>query len=82
MLAMCDEEGNQHLLLQHITDHKKDDTALKGDDAFFYVRGRRCQKKTTKGWKLCVEWKDSEIVDVPQGSAGPNVSLPSLVCDW
>ena len=58
MLSMCDEEGNQFLLLKHITDHKKDETALKEEDAFGYVRGRRFQKKTTKGWKLCVEWKD------------------------
>ena len=58
MLAMCDEEGNQTLLLQHIVDHRKDDTALSEDDSYSYIRGRKYQKKTTKGWKLCVEWKD------------------------
>jgi hypothetical protein len=33
MLSMCDEEGNQFLLLKHIIDHKKDETALKQKDA-------------------------------------------------
>jgi hypothetical protein len=58
MLSMCDEEGNQFLLLKHITDHKKDETAPQEEEAYGYVRGRRFQKKTTKGCKLCVEWKD------------------------
>jgi hypothetical protein len=33
MLSMCDEEGNQFLLLKHIMDHKKDETSLKQEDA-------------------------------------------------
>ena len=58
MLSMCDEEGNQFLLLRYITDHKKENDALSKDDAYLWVRGRKHLKKSTKGWKLCVEWKD------------------------
>ena len=58
MLSMCDEEGNQYLLMSHITDHKKEDTAVSKEDSYLWVRGRKYPRKTTKGWKLCVEWKD------------------------
>jgi hypothetical protein len=44
---MCDEEGNQFLLLKHIVDHKKDETALKEEDTSGYVRGRKFKRKTT-----------------------------------
>ena len=58
MYAMCDIEGNQYLLLAGIVDHRKDKSAI--DRADMYIqRGSNCQmRKTTKGWKLCVEWKD------------------------
>ena len=58
MYAMCNIEGNQYLLLAGIVDHRKDDTAV--DRADMYIqRGSNCHmQKTTKGWKLCVEWKD------------------------
>jgi hypothetical protein len=58
MLSMCDSEGNQYLLMSHITDHKKEDNAIGKKDAFLWVRGRKYPKKTTRGWKFCVEWKD------------------------
>ena len=58
MLAMCDDEGNQHLIMKHITDHRKGDDAISEEDAYVYDRGRKHIRKTTKGWDLCVEWKD------------------------
>lgn len=58
VLSMCDSEGNQYLLLKHIVDHRKEDTALSKEDSFVWVRGRKYPKKSTKGWKLCIEWKD------------------------
>jgi hypothetical protein len=41
MLAVCDEKGNQTLLLQHIVDHKKDGTALSEGESYLYLRGRK-----------------------------------------
>ena len=58
MLSMCDPEGHQYLLMKHIVDHKKDDNAVAKEDAWIYDRGRKYPKKTTKGWKFCIEWKD------------------------
>jgi hypothetical protein len=58
MYAMCDTEGNQYLLLAGIIGHRKDESALDGADAFIQRGSNRHVRKTTKGWKLCVEWKD------------------------
>ena len=58
MYAQCDPEGNQILLMEAIVDHKSDQTAVKFADRFVTVKGRQYYRKTTKGWKLCVEWKD------------------------
>jgi hypothetical protein len=65
MLSMCDEEGNQYLLMNHIVDHKKEENAVPKKDAFIWIRGRKYPRKTTKGWKLCVEWKDGTTSWVP-----------------
>jgi hypothetical protein len=58
MYAMCDVEGNQYLLLAGIVDHRKDESALDRADMTIKRGSNRQLKKTTKGWKLCVEWKD------------------------
>ena len=31
---------------------------MKFADRFIVVNGRQYHRKTTKGWKLCIEWKD------------------------
>jgi hypothetical protein len=58
LISMCDAEGNQYQLINHIIDHKKEPTAVADDDAYYWEKGRKHEKKTTKGWKLCVEWKN------------------------
>ena len=58
MFAMCDPEGNQHLSLEAIIDHKRDNSAVKFADRFIVVNGRQHHRKTTVGWKLCIQWKD------------------------
>jgi hypothetical protein len=58
MFAKCDADGNQHLLLDSIVDHKTNDKAVKFADRFQVINGKQYQKKTTAGWKLCAEWKD------------------------
>ena len=58
--SQVDDEGNQYLMLQEIVDHKKDESAavpmsqmwIKGSNGNMHMR------MTTKGWKLCVTWKD------------------------
>ena len=48
----------KHVLLDSIVDHKSDETAVKHADKYVTVRGKQHVRKTTKGWKLCVKWKD------------------------
>jgi Reverse transcriptase (RNA-dependent DNA polymerase) len=58
MLSMCDAEGNQYVLMKHIIDHRKENSAVHEKDSYIWIRGRKTTKKTTKGWKFCVEWRD------------------------
>ena len=58
MYAQCNLDGEQYLILKGIGDHKKDGHAVANADAYIWRNGRKQLKKTTKGWHLCVEWKD------------------------
>ena len=56
--ASVDEEGFSYHELREIVDHKSDGTAVHVDDGYVMLRGKQVPKRTTKGWKLCVQWKD------------------------
>jgi len=58
MITQCDIEGNQHLLLDCITDFKMNEHAVQMADKDVIIKGRKYLKKTTKGWHLCCNWKD------------------------
>jgi hypothetical protein len=54
--AQCDIEGRQYNIMDGIVDHKTDGHAV--DPADMYIKHGSNKRKTTKGWNLCVEWKD------------------------
>jgi hypothetical protein len=58
MIAQCDTEGNQFMLLKGIIDHRGGADAVDLQDGHMIIRNRRVRRKTTKGWNLCVEWVD------------------------
>jgi hypothetical protein len=58
MYSQVDEEGVQYLLLDEITDHKSDATAVAVTDTHVVYKGHKSMRKTTKGWKLLVQWKN------------------------
>lgn len=58
LYEQIDEEGRSYLLIDEIIDHLKTDDAVSVDNASFIVNGCVRQKRTTKGWKLCIQWKD------------------------
>lgn len=58
LYEQVDEEGQTHVIFDGIVDHKKGDDAIAISDGFVEVNGRRHPKRTTRGWKLCVLWKD------------------------
>jgi hypothetical protein len=58
LYASSDPYGNLVVLMDAIVDHRKDDTALSKANAFITVRGRQYPRKSTRGWSLCIQWKD------------------------
>ena len=66
LYAQVDDEGNSYSILGEIIDHKKDGSAVSLDDAFMATKdGVRRRRRTTKGWKMNVTWKDGSSSWVP-----------------
>ena len=59
MWTQCEVEGNKYLLMKSIIEDKTDGHAVQKVDCFIYLNGRKHHKKSTKGWQLCIQWKDS-----------------------
>jgi hypothetical protein len=58
MFAQVDDKGNQFLLLDEISDHREDASAVSFDDGFTVSKnGNRVPKMNTRGWELLVNWK-------------------------
>jgi hypothetical protein len=58
MYAKCGAKGRQSNLMKGIIDHKKDDHVFECADIYIKHGSNKQVRKTTKGWHLCVEWKD------------------------
>jgi hypothetical protein len=58
MYAHYDKEGNQFNIMDCIIDHKKDGHAVERADMYIEHGSNKHVRKTTKGWHLCIEWKD------------------------
>jgi hypothetical protein len=61
MYAQCDTEGNKYLLMDSITDYESDNSIDVVPMTFISPttsNGQRKMRKTTKGWRFCVLWKD------------------------
>ena len=61
MYAQCDVDGNQFQLMDCIVDHRKDDKVIMVENQYFMMRGRKQQKRTARGWHLCIKWKDKSM---------------------
>ena len=58
LIAVSGDESHSNHFLNEIVDHRKDGKAISKDDDMITRNGRSIQRKTTKGWFLCVKWKD------------------------
>jgi hypothetical protein len=58
MYAQCDIEGRQYNLMEGIVYHKTDGHAVEPADMYIKHGSNKRVRKTTKGWNLCIEWKD------------------------
>ena len=59
LLSQVDEEGKRQMMIEEIIDHRVNDTAIPIKDGTFTTKnGLIRPKRTTRGWELCVLWKD------------------------
>jgi hypothetical protein len=58
MYAQCDIDGRQYNSMEGIVYHKTDGHALEPSDMYINHGSNKQVRKTTRGWSLCVEWKD------------------------
>ena len=57
--SQVDSEGREHVILDEILEHRSDGNAIKKEKGYEITpTGTRRLVKTTKGWKLLVQWKD------------------------
>jgi len=62
MYAQVDSEGNQYLLLQEITDHRSDNSAIPILEGTVHsANGMLKPKKMMRGWFLLVQWRDGSV---------------------
>ena len=54
IFEQLDDEGNKYLLVEAIIDHRRSEDAVTEDNAYVMINGRRKERRTTKGWELCV----------------------------
>ena len=67
ILSQVDEDGHKQLMLDEIIDHRSNDQAIKKEDGYVYnpYNKTKRRKKTTRGWQLCVQWKDGSLAWIP-----------------
>jgi hypothetical protein len=94
MYAQCDIEGRQYNLMEGIVDHKTDGHDVEPVDMYIKHGSNKNVRKTTKGWNLCVEWKDGTtswelLEDLKESShvevaeyAAPNSLLDTPAFVW
>jgi len=59
LYSQVDSEGRQFLMLEEISDHRKDKTAYSKDYGYVVSHnGNKTLRQTTQGWQLSVQWKD------------------------
>lgn len=63
--AQVDNDGWTTHLVVEIIDHEKLADAVQPDDEFVVVRGRKKQRRTTKGWRLCCQLADGSTMWAP-----------------
>ena len=66
LYSRLDDEGREILTYRNIVDHKRDGSALTKENGFITMGGgQKKAKKTTRGWKILVEFKDDTTAWMP-----------------
>lgn len=59
VLSQVNDEGQRHMMIDEIEDHRKTKEAIEKCNATYVTRGGQTRnKRTTKGWELFIRWKD------------------------
>jgi hypothetical protein len=59
LYSQVDDEGRQLMLLDELIDWKRTDEAVDDNDILQVSHnGNLHPRRTTKGWKICIKWKD------------------------
>jgi hypothetical protein len=95
MWSQCDLDGNQNLLLDCFVEYKKDGHAVEYADRYITYNGRKSLRRTTKGWHICVQWKDgttswerladlkeSYPIDVAEYAVAQGIDHEPAFCWW
>ena len=67
ILSQVDEDGHKQMMLDEIIDHRSTDQAIKKEDGYIYnpYNESKRRRETTRGWELCVQWKDGSLAWIP-----------------
>ena len=65
LYSQIDDGGRRLQIMKEIIDHDKSDNALKDEDTFYSTKSGPKPKRTTRGWRLLVEWNDGSNSWVP-----------------
>ena len=64
--SQVDQHGHSERVLDKITAHSKNASAVKKPNMFIYTKsGQKRHRRSTVGWKLCVKWKDGSTEWIP-----------------
>jgi len=93
--ARIDNDGFTKFYMDEIIDHEKGADAVTMDNATFTLNGRTLPKRTTRGWKLLVRWKDgttsweqlkelkeSNPIEVAEYAAANNIASEPAFAWW
>ena len=80
LYSLIDDHGRQLQVMKEIIDHDKGRNALNEEDAYYSTKAGPKPKRTTRGWRLLVEWNDGSSSWVPL--ADLKDSYPVQVADY
>ena len=59
LFAQVDQDRQIFVLSDEIIDWRTDGSQIKSEDAFIHIsNGNKRRSETTKGWEVCIQWKD------------------------
>jgi hypothetical protein len=58
MHALCDDEGNEYLIMDLFVDHRSNAKAVSKDGQRMAHKGCNSLRWSTVEWHLCIQWKD------------------------